>query len=373
MKKVLLTLTLLLTLVPTFAAAQTEAVETYYRAEVLEILSEEVFDEDTGQIFQSLKVKITSGDEKDREVVVDGVGGTAVNGGQPLKVGDRVIINKTVFAEGDEAYYLIDIYRIPYLYTAIGVFLIVVLAFSRWRGLSSLLGLGISILVIVKFVAPQILAGRNPLLITLIAVTVIAITSLYLAHGYNKRTSIALISTFITLAIALVLAYVFVHMTKLFGIGSEESLFLQVGATQHINLQGLLLAGIILGALGVLDDITTAQSATVDELKKANPSLSFKQLYAGAASVGSEHISSLINTLFLAYAGVSLPLFLLFTSSADGAPIWVTLNAEFIAEEIVRTLVGSITLILAVPITTLLAAYYFDKNGPTISEIKHIH
>ncbi|HEX9503685.1 MAG TPA: YibE/F family protein [Patescibacteria group bacterium] len=336
--------------------------EAYYRAQVLQIVNSEYLG--TGadkQSFQTLKIKILSGDETGQEKTIDRVGGATINGGKGFKEGDKIVVNKTT-VNNQPVYYVVDIYRIPSLYIIVGIFLLVVIIFSRWRGLSSILGLIITIAIIVKFVIPQIIAGHNPLLISLAAAIAIALTSLYLAHGFNKRTSIALLSTLITLGLSLALAYIFVHVTKLFGNGSEESVYLLIGPTQHINLQGLLLGAIILGALGVLDDITTAQSATVDELKKANPSLNFGQLYARAASVGQEHISSLINTLFLAYAGVSLPLFLLFTSSGN-APVWVTLNSELISEEIVRTLVGSITLILAVPITTILAAYFFS-SGP---------
>jgi uncharacterized membrane protein len=346
--------------------------EFYFTAQVIEIPNVEYFGTDQdNQIFQTLKIKVLSGEEKDQEITIDRVGGANINGGNGFKLGDKVVVNKTTL-NGDTAYYVQDIYRVPSLVWIVLVFLVIIIIFSGWRGLSSILGLAITIGVIVKYVAPNIIAGKDPLTICLIAAFVIALTSLYLAHGFNKRTSIAVVSTFITLALSLLLAYIFVHVTQLFGNGSEESVYLQFGLTSKIDLRGLLLGAIILGALGVLDDITTAQSATVDELKKANPSLTFGQLYAGAASVGKEHISSLINTLFLAYAGVSLPLFLLFTSNG-GAPIWVTLNSELISEEIVRTLVGSITLILAVPITTLLAAYYFSKIGPSNIESTHHH
>ena len=368
---------------PGFALAQndTEGVnggqnipaDAYYKAEVVQIVSQDY--QGTGidkQVFQNLEVKILDGDEKNKLVEIDNVGGTTVNGGRNFKVGDTVVINKTT-DNGETAYYVNDIYRIPALVIVTILFFALVMVFSRWRGVTSILGLGLSILVIVKFVAPEILAGKNPLAVSLIGIAVIAVISLYLAHGFNKRTSIALLGTAITLVLAVVVSLLFVHFTALFGNGSDESVYLQFNQTTRINLQGLLLGGIMLGVLGVLDDITTAQSATVDELKKANPNLTFKELYTGAASVGREHISSLINTLFLAYAGVSLPLFLLLSTNG-GAPIWTTLNSEFIAEEIVRTVIGSMTLVVAVPITTLLAAYFFTKTGPSKAQgHSHIH
>jgi uncharacterized membrane protein len=163
------------------------------------------------------------------------------------------------------------------------------------------------------------------------------------------------------------MAIIFVAIGKLFGLGSEEAIYLQLVPLEQLNLQGLLLGGIILGALGVLDDITTAQSAAVDELRKANPALGARELYRRGLSVGTEHITSLVNTLFLAYAGASLPLFILFTIYND-MPLWVTLNSEFIAEEIVRTVVGSVALILAVPITTAAAAAIFSRPRPSRTE-----
>jgi uncharacterized membrane protein len=347
--------------------------DAYYKARVEAIVDSRYLG--TGadkQLFQSLKVKILDGNEKDKIAQIDNVGGTTINGGRAFTVGQILVINKTT-ADGQTNYYVQDVYRLPSLIVLILIFLAIAVLFSRWKGVSSIIGLGISIAVIVKFIAPQIVAGHNPLLISLIGTVIIAVTSLYLAHGFNKRTSIALLATILTLCFSVGLAVTAVHAAKLYGNGSEESVYLQVDQSHKVNLQGLLLGGIILGALGVLDDITTAQAATVDELKKANPSLGFKRLYSGATSVGKEHISSLINTLFLAYAGVSMPLFLLLTINT-GTPIWATINSEFIAEEMVRTIVGSITLIIAVPITTLLAAYFFAKTGASEVETHpHFH
>jgi uncharacterized membrane protein len=383
MKKTLSIIALFL-LIPSFSMGQEQlpgegingahdlAPETYYRAEVLEILDERYQGlGDDKQVFQDMRVRILRGNEKDQEVEIRNVGGATINGGNGFKKGDKIVINKTLEA-GEPVYYVNDIYRIPSLIWITVIFLAVVLFFSRKRGLSSILGLAISVLVILKYVSPQILAGKDPLVTSLIGVVVIAVVSLYLAHGFNKRTSVALLGTLLTLGIATVISLLFVHWANLFGSGSEESIYLQFDQNIIVNLKGLLLGGIMIGVLGVLDDITTAQSAVVDELKKANPLLGFSELYKRASSVGQEHISSLINTLFLAYAGVSLPLFLLLAASGN-SPIWTLINSEFISEEIVRTLVGSITLVLAVPITTLLAAYFFAKTGPSDAESGHHH
>lgn len=346
--------------------------EFFYRAQVLEVLKDEVQEIGEGSYrIQVLKVKILSGDDKGKELEINSEGVTSLNGGKGVSRGEQVVVYKT-FVQGEPVYYLADTYRLPYLIYIVIAFFAIAILFARWKGVSSIIGLAISVLVIAKFIVPQIVAGKNPVIISLIAALIIALVSIYLSHGFNKRTSIALAGTLITLGLSAALAYAFVSAARLFGVGSEEAFYLQFGALEKLNLRGLLLGGIILGALGVLDDVTTTQSATVDELKKANPSFTSADLYRGGISVGREHIASLVNTLFLAYAGASLPLFLFFTTTSS-QPLWITLNAEFIAEEIIRTLVGSIALILAVPITTMLAAYFFGKSGPSKVQSGHFH
>ncbi|MCL6641096.1 MAG: YibE/F family protein, partial [Candidatus Rokubacteria bacterium] len=265
-------------------------------------------------------------------------------------------------APGVSAYEVVDRDRLVPLAAAFALFVAAAIAFSRWQGVTALLGLGISLLVLARFVVPRILAGGHPLGVTLAGAVMIALTSIYLAHGANRRTTVALAGLLITLGAAAGLAILFVSLARLSGAGSEEAVLLQVGHLGGVNLRGLLLGGILLGALGVLDDITTAQAAAVEEISRANPRLGPAELYRRGLSVGREHITALVNTLVLAYAGASLPLFLLFTINPD-QPLWVTLNTEFVAEEIVRTLVGSIALVLAVPVTTVLAARFLRGTG----------
>jgi len=235
------------------------------------------------------------------------------------------------------------------------------------------IGLLVSVGVLLFFIVPRIASGSDPLLTSLIGSYVIACTSLYLAHGFKKRTTIALLSTCITLALAAIAAVLSVKFTMLFGMGSEESMYLQTGQFAGVNLRGLLIGGFIIGALGVLDDMTTAQTAAIDEVSKANPSLTFQELKNAGFSVGKEHIASLINTLALAYVGASLPLMLLFQENS-GLPLWMVVNSETIAEEIVRTLVGSTTLLLAVPISTWCGAYFLrNTTGKVIHSSGHSH
>ncbi len=344
--------------------------DEYYNGIVIKILDST--DKDyvaSSEIIQKVRVRIKSGAAKGIEIAAENNIPSNAKEGMELNVNDKVIVVATYGVEG-RSYYVTDLYRLPSLAMLGAVFVFFIILFGRLRGFTSLLGLLFSIGVIAIFIVPQILSGKDPLVISILGSLMIAFVSLYLAHGFNKRTTISLLSTLITLGIAAVCSVVFVHFGKLFGLGTEDALFLQINqSSDAINLRGLLLGGIIIGVMGILDDVTTAQTAAVEEINKANPQLSFTQLYIRGISVGKEHISSLVNTLALAYAGVSLPLFLLFIIN-KGQPLWVIANGENIAEEIIRTLVGSVTLILAVPIATYLAAYFFSRRQEKQKEIK---
>lgn len=341
--------------------AQPPTPDRYFRGRVLEITEERDEDAIAGNQFtQVVKVRL-SGVAADAAEVRAEFNDVDMGPDRRLRRGDGVIVAAAEELDGTK-YYVVDRYRMPSLGFAVGLFFALAVLFSRRRGVAAILGLGLTALVLARFIVPAIIGGANPLVVSLLGALVIAFTSIYLAHGFHLRTSIAVGSTLITLIIAWVLAIVFVGMAKLFGLGSEEAFYLQLAPVEQLNLRGLLLGGIILGALGVLDDITTAQAAAVDELRKANPALAVQDLYRRGLSVGTEHITSLVNTLFLAYAGASLPLFILFTIYNE-TPLWVALNSEFVAEEIVRTLVGSVALILAVPITTAAAAIILSRRG----------
>ncbi len=304
-------------------------------------------------------VKISSGDEAGN--ILDISHGYSKNSDSEIMKGEQVVIAKNQVM-GEISYYLADKYRLPEIAFIAALFVGLVLYFGRLRGLTSMIGLTFSIFVLIGFTIPQIIANHNPLTICLISAFVIAVVSIYLAHGFNKRTSIAVAGTLLTLALSVLLASFFVHLTQLTGSGTEETFYLQTEASQpSFDFQGLLLGGIIISLLGILDDVTTGQASTIDEIAKADPSLSFTELYKRGLSVGREHIASLVNTLVLVYAGASLPLFLILAAYPD--PLWYTMNSEFLAEEIVRTLTGSIALVLAVPITNFLAAYFLRKNN----------
>ena len=274
---------------------------------------------------------------------------------QLVKPGDIVVVS-TIVQDQQAQNTITDKSRLdPLIWITGGFFLLVLVTAGLKKGLGSIVGLAISLAIITKFIVPQILAGRDPIAIALIGSIVMLLSTMYLAHGFHKQTSIAVLATAVTLSVTGILSVIFVNLTKLSGLGSEDATSLQIGLNT-INFRGLLLGGMMIGALGVLDDITTGQTAAVYELHKANPSLHFLELIKRARKIGTEHIASLVNTLVMAYAGASLALFIILVMNPSHQPLWVIFNSELIAEEIVRTLAGSIGLILAVPITTVLAA-----------------
>ena len=329
-------------------------------AKVVEVREEQDEVNGTAQWFQEIDLEFLSGSVEGEETMVHSKGLVGADDAQKLSSGETVIVARNTDLDGD-SYYITDRYRLPMLVLGFLIFAAAVILFGKWRGLTSFLGLMVSILVLVLYVVPQILAGSDPLFVSLVGSVVIALVSIYLAHGFSARTTIALIGTISTVVIAVLLTVVFVDALQLLGISTEESFVLRY-EIEAINLQGILLAGIIIGMLGVLDDVTIGQAATISEIKKANPALKFKALYAHGISVGREHIASLVNTLVMAYAGAALPLFLLIVIQSGDVPVWLAINGEPIAEEIARSLIGSVALILAVPITTFLAAYYYDRN-----------
>ncbi len=384
MKRLLVYLSLLLFLIPGLVSAQSAASPpsegvlpedfkpslVYNLGEISDIISDEAktLAGSTHRV-QVLRAKILRGPEKGKEV--DLKEHIASQESQSLQKGDKVVVVKQNLYQGS-SYYVSDKYRLPSFALIFGFFLALTVLFARLKGFMAIFGLAVSLLILIQFVIPKILSGSNPMMVGIFGAVSIAVISLYLAHGFNRRATIALISTLITLAIATGLATLFVSLARLTGLGSDEAFYLQLGPTENLNLKGLLLAGIIIGALGVLDDVTTSQVAAVDEIHSANPKLPFAELYKRGLSVGQEHIASLVNTLVLAYAGTSFPLFLLFTMNHE-IPLWVKLNNEIIAEEVIRTLVGSCALIFAVPIATFLAAFYLEGREPSRQETGHHH
>jgi len=320
--------------------------------EILEGRVMSVFDEPP---YQRLEVLVTHGSLIGESVTIE-VGGDVVRVGEAeYEVGDDLVVSHTKDFEGGDVFYVTDFVRRAPLQWLFLIFVISVAAVGRWRGLSSLLGMGLSFLVIFKFILPQIMAGRDPVLIAIFGAALIVPLTFYLSHGLGRKTTVAVVGTLVSLVFTGLLAKYFIDAARLTGFASEEAGFLQVIKPGLINIKGLILAGIIIGVLGVLDDVTIAQAAVVEQLRQSSPLLGSKELFFRAMHVGQDHIASMVNTLVLVYAGASLPLLLLFVDNSQ--PFAELINCEMIAEEVIRTLVGSIGLVLAVPLTTFLASF----------------
>ena len=279
-----------------------------------------------------------------------------------LHIGDSVILQKASSSTGKPTYSIESKYRLAPLSLIVVVFVVFVMLIVGWRGLGSFIGLGISLAVIFAFVAPQILSGSDPLTTCTIGAVVILLLTTYTAHGFSKQTTIALVSTFFVLLLTVGLSVLFVNLSLLTGYIDENSILVHFGSGHLINLKGLLLGGIIIGTLGALNDITTTQTATIFELAKTDKQLNQKQLFWKGLRVGREHVVSIINTLVLAYAGSSLTVFIFLFYNSSYYPLWVILNSETLNEEIIRTISGTMGLVLVVPIVTYLAAYYATKS-----------
>jgi uncharacterized membrane protein len=331
--------------------------EQFYRAKVLDIVREG--QNDLGGIintYQIVTVEFVNGDKKGEKITFEHGGNVSISESQLVKQGDEVVV--VALPGVDETIYqIIDQYRLDNVWYLIGFFFIVVVSLSKWKGVGSIVGMFLSLLLITYFIVPFILKGYDPVIISIVGSAGILISTMYLAHGFSKKTTIAIGSILISLIITGILALLFVHVSKLTGLASDDAYALRFGSFDNLNFKGLLLGGIIIGALGVLDDIATSLTATVFEIRKANTKLSFSQLFESGMEVGKEHVSSLVNTLILAYAGASLPLFLLIVLNPNNYPMWMILNSETMIEEVVRTLAGSLGLIFAVPITAALASY----------------
>jgi len=315
---------------------------------------------DQAVLCQVAGVELASGAGPETGTVVDVEVGQGADS-PVLKTGDKIVVGRVGSGQGDDAggWYFSDYQRRGPL-TALAVFFILaVVVFARWRGLFALWGLAIAFAVLVRFILPAILVGRNPVAVAVVGSAAIMFVTLYLAHGINARTTTAVLGTVGALFLTGVLAWIFVTGTHLTGMASEESGLL-AASLSGVSLKGLLLGGIVIGSLGVLDDVTVTQASAVWELHKANPSYGFSRLYAAGLRIGRDHIASTVNTLVMAYAGASLPLLVLFTLSSRN--LGDVLTGEIVAQEIVRTLVGSIGLVSAVPITTALAAFVADRS-----------
>lgn len=272
--------------------------------------------------------------------------------------GDEVVLSYQADAEPEFRYSYFDRQRRPVLLWITVLFVIAVVVMGRVRGAAALAGLGASVLVILTFIVPAIIDGREPVMVAIVGASAIAYVALYTAHGFNRMTTVALLGTLAALALTALLAWGTLAAARFTGFASDVSFILTFVGT--INVQGLLLAGVVLGSLGAIDDVTVTQASAVWEIRAANPEMPRSRLFRSGMRVGRDHVASTVNTLLLAYVGASMPLLLFFVLA--GQSLGTSLNTEIVAVEVVRTLVGSIGLVAAVPLTTWLAARMADGD-----------
>ncbi len=288
-----------------------------------------------------------------------------------LRVGDKIFINRIIDISGNEYMSYADFERRPVLIVVSLLFVGALLWFSRWHGVRALVSLAVSIAAIFFLLVPALLAGYNAALTTVGVAAIVMAVVLFGTHGFNPRSVIAFGGTFGTVVITGIIAFFSVSLMRLTGFSDDAAVYLNFATNGELDLAGLLLGSIIIGILGVLDDVSITQASVVQQLKAANPTLNMVGLYSRAIKVGRDHIGSLVNTLALAYVGVSLPLILLYAKTDSS--ILVSLNQEVVAAELLRIIVGSIGLILAVPATTFVASWYFNKRAAPDSEHHEHH
>jgi uncharacterized membrane protein len=354
---------------PYFADVQLPAAPpSYYGSETVRARVTQVIGEGTidlgGQLqpYQVVRVELLEGDYQGLLIEVDYGRRQVRTDDYELRAGDEVLVTLGRTPDNVLTAYFVDFVRIGPLLWLFGAFAAAILLISRWKGLRSLVSMLFSLTVIVGYIIPHILAGEDPLFVSIVGSVLLLAVTLYLTYGWTLKTHAAVLSMALVLFITGALASAFVVLARLSGSGDENNMFLMQMLGTQINPRGLLLGGYIIGALGVLDDLVTTQASAVFELHAANPALDFRGLYRSAMRIGQDHVAATVNTLVLAYAGASLPMLLLFSLGRGDYGLLV--NFAFIAEEIVRTLVGSLGLVAAVPLTTAVATGMALRAGP---------
>ena len=337
----------------------------YVTGQVIEITSEKClgFEQNSdpeqvaGGRCDVLLVEITSGEKKGTEGFVEfdyANAGVEINEGTKMQL---LRIPEPEFSE--DTYLFMDLNRSNLLIWVSIIFAIITIFIGRWRGVGAIVGLILTFLVLLYFMFPALLEGKSPLAVAVVAASGLVLILLYTAHGLSIRTSVAVLGTLFGIGLTAIISYLVVGFGNFSGISSDDD-FLLAGVTQ-IRLDGLLLAGIIFASVGVLNDVTVTQASSVWEIKESQPNYSYKELFVSGMRIGRDHIASTVYTLLFTYAGAALPTLLLIVL-AD-RPSGFILSSEAISQEIVRTLVGSIGLVLAVPITTILAAVLAEKKN----------
>ncbi len=358
MKKILAVLVLITFLAPSLSDAQV-LLEDKITTALSRIIKIESAPDETlpgsGKTVKAQKITATvlDGEEKGKTIEF-------VNDFVQLEENDLFYVRKYEFvSDGKTVYTLADPYRLTPIYVLVGLFLLITILFGGKQGVRGLVSLACSLFLIIYILLPGILNGYSPMFLSIAVASLIIVLGSYITHGFNKTTSAAVVGMILTILFVGVLAHFAVQETVLTGFDSEESVYLNINTKGTLDFAGLLLGGMLIGLLGVLYDASIGQAVAVDELHKIAPHVSRRSIYKRAIRIGREHIGALVDTLAIAYVGASLPLLLLF--SMHDTPILQLINRENFATEIVRTIVGSIGLILAVPVTTYISTFMLVK------------
>lgn len=376
-KKIVLVLLLFFILI--FAknsqATENNNSDKIFKAKVINILEETDKTLDSGEKIkqQNLKLLGLEGDFKNKEIVFYGIGNIEVIGEKNYSIGDTVLVAATFNSlENSYNYYITDYVCSNGLLIILLFFILSLIIIGRFKGTRSLISLALTFLIIILFIIPKIMDGFNPVFIVIIGSIFILAIIIYLTEGFNLKSHIATGSIFISLLLVIIISYLFIEITKLTGVFSEDVFSLINIGQQSINFKGMLLAGIIVGSLGVLDDVVISQISSVEQLIETNPYQTWQEVYKKAYKIGVSHISSMTNTLFLAYAGASLPILIFFVSSnSPFSSFEQIINNEAISTEIVRALSGSIGIILSVPLSTFLASYILCLKNKKIKSLNN--
>lgn len=330
-------------------------------AEIIHHETREIPGTETSQEYQTIRADILEGAQAGNTITVE-------NDYLSLKKGEVFYLrHETDPLDGTESYAVSDPYRLPALYALLALFVACVLLFGGFQGARGLLSLGASLAFIFYLLFPGILAGYSPVAVSIGVSSLIIILGSYVTHGFHRATTAAVIGMIATILLTGALASWAVGAARLTGFASEEAVYLNFGTNGTIDFSGLLLGGILIGLLGVLYDAAISQAISIEELHRAGPHLPRRFVLGRALRIGREHIGALVNTLAIAYVGASLPLLLLFYTSPDSS-FHLNLNRELFATELVRAMIGSIGLVLAVPITSLIAVWMLMRPEGGASE-----
>ncbi len=334
-----------------------------FKALVVKVAEERKVTREDGtvDVQQNLLLLALDGKYKGQQLESHGIGDFDIVAQEAYQAGDKVYVDIIRTDDGRDQFFVVDYVRTGWIYLLAAIFIIITVVVGGRKGWRSLLSLLLSIAIVLLVVVPFIIKGFNPLVVAVGGSLLIMMAIIYLTDGYNRKSHLAIITVFFSLALTVLLAWLFTELTRLSGFSSEEATLLIGTSVGSINFRGLLLAGMLIGAVGVLDDIILGQIEAVDQINQANPKLKPGRVFKSAMEIGKTHLGAIINTLFLTYVGVALPLLILFYVNSSGLSLLQIINNDVIATEIVRTLVGSVGLMVSMPIATWLASRYLKK------------